>query len=332
VRRVDFLARFPRRNIIWADLRWAVGAVRVKLVLGAERGAWSALDFAVFAHFPEAERSDVDQFSSLEQIAVGDRVDAAVALGPERISVLISSPVISVELSIDKEEEDISENGNLHNRARLSADFGLVIWISGHPDSVVFPRKTLVDQEPHGDGKGDDEEVASSLTLCEVFVLVVARFSDVLVVSSDVPVSGSVSVLLSESLPLEAAELAFAARKNLVVLDSLTDVRSSEAEEWSCVEVVSVFWNWKLFFVDLRFRVFQITSSQFPGSRSSESLGVKKMSSSFENGVVVNDVAESTGLLERHLRVRRISGQNRATQLSPFQHSVRQSKSDSKMG
>ena len=87
-----------------------------------------------------------------------------------------------MELSIDEEEEDISENWNLHNCARLGADFGLVIWISGHPDSVVFPRKTLVDQEPHGDGKGDDEEVASSLALCEVFVLVVARFSDVLVV------------------------------------------------------------------------------------------------------------------------------------------------------
>lgn len=256
MRRVDLLARFPRRNIIWADLRWAVGAVRVKLVLGAERSARSALDFAVFAHFPETERGDVDEFSSLEEIAVGDRVHSAVALSPERISVLISSPVISVELTIDEEEEDISENGNLHNCARLGADFSLIIWISGHPDSVVFPRKTLVDQEPHGDRKGEDEEVASSLTLCKVFVLVVARFSDVFVVSSDVPVSGSVSILLSESLPLEAAELAFAARKNLVVLDSLTDVRSSEAEKWSRVEVVSVFGNWELLFVDLRFRVF----------------------------------------------------------------------------
>ena len=60
---------------------------------------------------------------------------------------------------------------------------------------------------------------------------------------------------------------------------------------------------------------------KYPGSRSSESFGVKKMSSSFENGVVVNDVSESTGLLERRLRVRRISRQDRSTQLSPFQHS-----------
>ena len=57
--------------------------------------------------------------------------------------------------------------------------------------------------------------------------------------SSDVPVSGSVSVLLGESFPLEAAELAFASRKNLVVLDSLSDVGSSEAEERSGMEVVS---------------------------------------------------------------------------------------------
>jgi len=56
---------------------------------------------------------------------------------------------------------------------------------------------------------------------------------------SDVPVSGSVSVLLGQSLPFEAAKLAFAARENLVVFDSLTDVRSSETEERPRVEVVS---------------------------------------------------------------------------------------------
>lgn len=174
VRRVDLFARFPRRNIVWTDLRWAVGAVRVKLVLGSEGSTWGALDFAIFADFPETERCDVDEFSSLEEIAVGDRVDSTVAFRPERISVLISSPVVSVELSIDEEEKDISKNGNLHNSAGLGADFSLIIWISGHPDSVVFPWKTLVDQEPHGDGKRDDEEIASSFTLCEVFVLVVA--------------------------------------------------------------------------------------------------------------------------------------------------------------
>jgi len=233
-------------------------------VLSSERSTWGAFDFAVFADFPETEGSDVDEFTSFEEIAVGDRVDSAVPFGPKRISVLISSPVISVELSIDEEEKDVSENRELHNCAGLSADFSLVIWTTRHPDSVVFPWKTLVDQEPHRDGKGEEEKVASSLTLCEVFVLVVTRLADVLVVGSDVPVSGSVSVLLGQSLPFEAAKLAFAARENLVVFDSLTDVRSSETEERPRVEVVSVFWNWKLLFVDFRFRVFQVTSCQFP--------------------------------------------------------------------
>lgn len=119
--------------------------------------------------------------------------------------------------------------------------------------------------------------------------------------SSDVPVSGSVSVLLSESLPLKSAKLALAAGKNLVVLNSLTDVSSSEAEEGSRVEVVSVFRNRKLLLVDLRFRVFQVTGGQFPGSRSSERFGIEKMSSSFENGVVVDHVAESASFLQRRL-------------------------------
>lgn len=118
----------------------------------------------------------------------------------------------------------------------------------------------MVDHQPECDGEEKDEHVASSLTLGEVLVLVVAGLANVLLVSSDVPVSGSVSVLLGESFPLEAAELAFASRKNLVVLDSLSDVGSSEAEERSGMEVVSVFWNWKLLIVDFRFRVFQISS------------------------------------------------------------------------
>ena len=65
---------------------WAVGAVRVKLVFGSESSTWGALHFAVFTDFPETEGCDVDEFSSLEEIAVGDRVDSTVALGPERIS------------------------------------------------------------------------------------------------------------------------------------------------------------------------------------------------------------------------------------------------------
>jgi len=262
--RVDLFARFPCGDIVRADLGWAVGAVRVKLVFTSERGTWRALDFAVFTDFPETERSDVDEFTSLEEIAVGDRVDSAVAFCPKRISVLISSPVISVKLSIHEEEKDVSENGHLHNRAGFGADFSLVIWTSRHPDSVVFPWKTLVNQEPHRDGKDEDEKVAPSFTLCEVFVLVVTRLADVFVVGSDVPVSGSVSVLFGKSLPLKAAELAFAAGKNLVVLNSLTDVRSSETKERSSMKVVSVFWNRKLLIVDFRFRVFQVTSSQFP--------------------------------------------------------------------
>ena len=65
---------------------WAFGAVRVKLVLSSERSTWGALDFAVFADFPETEGSDVDEFTSFEEIAVGDRVDSAVPFGPKRIS------------------------------------------------------------------------------------------------------------------------------------------------------------------------------------------------------------------------------------------------------
>ena len=84
--RVDLFARFPSRNIVRTNLRWAVGAVRVKLVLGSEGSTWGALDFAIFADFPETEGCDVDEFSSLEEIAVGDRVDSTVAFRPERIS------------------------------------------------------------------------------------------------------------------------------------------------------------------------------------------------------------------------------------------------------
>ena len=88
VSRVNLFARFPRGNIVWADLRWAFGAVCVELMFGAERVRRRAFDFSVFSHFPETERSDSDEISSLEEISVGDRVDSSVSLSPERVSLM----------------------------------------------------------------------------------------------------------------------------------------------------------------------------------------------------------------------------------------------------